>query len=76
LRPIVIVTEPYLKFFRKQIPTIAGFDISAIPAIFLLDILSQTAVAIGADIPKNFNLNAHKSPFQVYEVKKYNSYNK
>jgi uncharacterized protein YggT (Ycf19 family) len=42
-----IVTEPYLKVFRSQIPPIGGFDISAIPALFCLDILSQAAVAIG-----------------------------
>jgi len=47
LRPINTVTEPYLKIFRAVIPPIAGFDLSALPAIFLLDIFSQTAAAIG-----------------------------
>lgn len=47
LRPINTVTEPYLRIFRQVIPPIGGFDISALPAIFLLDILSQTAAAIG-----------------------------
>ena len=45
------MSEPYLKVFRSQIPPIAGFDISAIPALFCLDILSQTIVATGAEIP-------------------------
>lgn len=49
LRPIITVTEPYLQVFRKTIPPIGGFDISALPAIFILDILSQTTAAIGDD---------------------------
>jgi hypothetical protein len=49
LRPVFTVTEPYLKIFRSQIPPIAGFDISAIPALFVLDIFGQTAAAIGCD---------------------------
>lgn len=53
LRPINTVTEPYLKVFRQVIPPIGGFDLSALPAIFLLDILSQTAAAIGDTIPEN-----------------------
>ena len=51
LRPVFTVSEPYLKVFRSQIPTVAGFDISPIPALFCLNILSQTAAAIGAEIP-------------------------
>jgi YggT family protein len=41
LRPVFTVTEPYLAFFRRQIPAIGGFDISALPAFFVLDIMSQ-----------------------------------
>ena len=41
LKPVFTVTEPYLGVFRRQIPPIAGFDISAIPALFVLDIISQ-----------------------------------
>ena len=51
LQPINTVTSPYLNVFRKTIPTIAGFDISIIPALFVLDILSQTAAAVGAEYP-------------------------
>ena len=51
LRPVFTVSDPYLKVFRSQIPPIGGFDISAIPALFCLNILSQTAAAIGAEIP-------------------------
>ena len=47
LRPINTVTEPYLRIFRQVIPPIGGFDLSALPAIFLLDILSQTFAAVG-----------------------------
>jgi YggT family protein len=51
LKPIFTVTEPYLRAFRQTIPPVAGFDISAIPAVFILDILGQTAAAVGADLP-------------------------
>ena len=51
LRPINTVTEPYLRIFRSVIPPIGGFDISALPAIFLLDIASQTVAAIGDSRP-------------------------
>jgi YggT family protein len=52
LRPINTVTEPYLRIFRQVIPPIGGFDISALPALFILDILSQTTAAVGAPIPE------------------------
>ena len=55
LRPIVVVTEPYLNVFRRTIPPIAGFDLSVLPAVFLLDVLSQTTAAIGSDFPPNFD---------------------
>lgn len=55
LRPVITVTEPYLKVFRSQIPPIGGFDISAIPALFCLNILSSTAAAVGAEIPEHLN---------------------
>mmetsp|Transcript_1071 Transcript_1071/g.1767 ORF Transcript_1071/g.1767 Transcript_1071/m.1767 type:complete len:152 (+) Transcript_1071:21-476(+) len=51
LRPIFTVTEPYLRVFRKTIPSIAGFDISVIPAVLILDILSSTTAAVGAEFP-------------------------
>ena len=54
LRPVFTVTEPYLRVFRSQIPPIGGFDISAIPALFVLNILSQSAAAIGAEIPDKY----------------------
>mmetsp|Transcript_33498 Transcript_33498/g.48581 ORF Transcript_33498/g.48581 Transcript_33498/m.48581 type:complete len:163 (+) Transcript_33498:1-489(+) len=63
LRPIITVTEPYLKAFRRTIPPIAGFDISALPAIFILDILSQTTAAIGAEFPETFDYSNFKSVF-------------
>ena len=47
----ILVTEPYLSVFRSVIPPIGGFDISALPAIFCLDILGQTAAAVGAEFP-------------------------
>ena len=53
LRPVFTVTDPYLNFFRRQIPAIGGFDISAIPALFFLDIMGQAVVAFGAEIPEN-----------------------
>ena len=57
LRPINTVTEPYLRIFRQVIPPIGGFDISAIPALFILDILSQTTAAVGATIPDSVKSN-------------------
>ena len=53
LKPIFTVTEPYLRAFRNTIPPIGGFDISAIPAIFILDIMGQTVAAVGADFPEH-----------------------
>lgn len=41
-----------MKIFRKRIPKVGGFDISAIPAIFILDILGQATAALGAEFPK------------------------
>jgi YggT family protein len=53
LQPIFTVTEPYLRAFRNTIPSIGGFDISAIPAIFILDIIGQTVAAVGAEFPEH-----------------------
>lgn len=47
------VTEPYLRVFRSVIPPIGGFDISSLPAIFCLDIIGQTAAAVGAEFPEH-----------------------
>lgn len=47
------MTDPYLRVFRSVIPPIGGFDISALPAIFCLDILGQTAAAVGAEFPEH-----------------------
>ncbi len=69
LKPIFTVTNPYLKVFRKRIPPVsvggAQFDISAIPAIFILDLFSQGTVALGAEIPKKLN-----KPKQLYTSQK------
>jgi YggT family protein len=54
LRPLIIVTEPYLKVFRRTIPPIGGFDLSALPAFFILDILSQTTAVVGAEFPSGY----------------------
>jgi YggT family protein len=52
LKPVFTVTSPYLKVFRKAIPPIGGrFDVSAIPAIFILDLISQGNTALGSEIP-------------------------
>ena len=52
LQTLQLVTDPYLGVFRRVIPSIGGFDLSPIPAIFVLDILSQTAAVIGAELPQ------------------------
>lgn len=54
--------------FRSVIPPIAGFDISALPAIFCLDILGQTAAAVGAEFPtgmKRGNKRIEGKPVEI-----------
>eukprot|EP01039_Chlorochromonas_danica_P001632 gene1623-1781_t len=51
LRPLLVVTDPYLRVFRKVIPTVGGLDLSPLPAFFLLNVLSSTAAAVGAEMP-------------------------
>lgn len=46
-----MVTDPYLRVFRKVIPTVGGLDLSPLPAFFLLNVLSSTAAAVGAEMP-------------------------
>ena len=65
LRPINTVTEPYLRVFRQVIPPIGGFDISAIPALFILDICSQTAAAVGAEVPIHLKEELEKSSTNI-----------
>lgn len=55
-----IVTEPYLKIFRKRIPPVGGFDISAIPAIFILDLVGQATAALGAGFPTDSDRLQHQ----------------
>jgi YggT family protein len=72
LRPIFTVTEPYLKVFRNTIPPIGGFDISLIPAVFILDIASKTVAAIGAEFPPHLKsqLEAAKAQKKTRTPKK------
>ena len=56
LSPVYTVTEPYLQFFRRFIPPIGGFDISAIPALFILDFATNLAVSFGAELPDDEEL--------------------
>ena len=69
LRPIITVTDPYLGTFRKVIPPIGGFDLSALPAIFILDIASQTAAAMGCDefpqLPKSIQKMIDSKSFKI-----------
>lgn len=51
LRPIFTVTSPYLKVFRRNIPPVGGFDVSAIPAVFVLDLFSKATIALGQPLP-------------------------
>lgn len=68
LRPVITVTEPYLAVFRKSIPPIGGFDISALPAIFVLDILSQTTAAIGAEFPPEDEADDDMNKMKTYSI--------
>ncbi len=74
LRPINTVTEPYLRVFRQVIPPIGGFDISAIPAIFILDILSQTTAAVGAPIPDDLKKNLESGDLLKKQQRKIQNY--
>ena len=67
LQPIFTVTEPYLRAFRNTIPAIGGFDISAIPAVLILDVIGQTVAAVGAEFPE------HLKPKESKGGKKLNS---
>lgn len=51
LNMLKFITDPYLMIFRRVVPTIGGVDISIIPAIFILDFLSKSAAALGAETP-------------------------
>ena len=53
LKPVFTVTEPYLRAFRNTIPAIGGFDISAIPAVLILDVIGKTVAAVGAEFPEH-----------------------
>ena len=55
LSPIYTVTEPYLVFFRRQIPAIGGFDISSIPALLILDLAGNAAASLGCEIPDDLS---------------------
>lgn len=62
------MTEPYLKIFRKRIPPVGGFDISAIPAIFILDLVGQATAALGAEIPSSYRNPKQQSKLKKEEI--------
>eukprot|EP00541_Cyclophora_tenuis_P018120 CAMPEP_0116552522 /NCGR_PEP_ID=MMETSP0397-20121206/6537_1 /TAXON_ID=216820 /ORGANISM="Cyclophora tenuis, Strain ECT3854" /LENGTH=130 /DNA_ID=CAMNT_0004077489 /DNA_START=149 /DNA_END=541 /DNA_ORIENTATION=+ len=51
LQPIFAVTDPFLNLFRGLIPPIGGFDLSPILGFFLLNVLTNTTAAVGAELP-------------------------
>jgi YggT family protein len=53
LRPVFQVTDPYLNLFRGLIPPIGGFDLSVLPAFFLLNFAQSSAPALSAGMPDN-----------------------
>lgn len=53
LRPVFQLTDPYLNLFRGLIPPIGGFDLSVLPAFFLLNFAQSSAPALGATMPEN-----------------------
>jgi uncharacterized protein YggT (Ycf19 family) len=53
LRPVFQLTDPYLNLFRGLIPPIGGFDLSVLPAFFLLNFAQSSAPALGAPLPAN-----------------------
>jgi len=50
LRPIYTITDPALNLFRGVIPPIFGLDLSPVLGLTLLQTLSQTTVALGAEL--------------------------
>ena len=62
------MTEPYLKIFRKRIPLVGGFDISAIPAIFILDLVGQATAALGAEIPISYRNPKQQTKMRKEEI--------
>mmetsp|Transcript_8454 Transcript_8454/g.11171 ORF Transcript_8454/g.11171 Transcript_8454/m.11171 type:complete len:176 (+) Transcript_8454:50-577(+) len=53
LRPVFVLADPLLNLFRGRIPPIGGFDISVLPAFFLLNFVTNAAPgALSAEIPQ------------------------
>uniref|UniRef100_A0A7S1VL38 Uncharacterized protein n=1 Tax=Grammatophora oceanica TaxID=210454 RepID=A0A7S1VL38_9STRA len=52
LQPLFAITDPFLNLFRGVIPPIFGLDISPIGAFILLNVLTNSTMAVGAEIPK------------------------
>jgi uncharacterized protein YggT (Ycf19 family) len=71
-----IVTEPYLKVFRKRIPKIGNFDISTIPAVIILDVFGQATAALGSEFPHQKMLKKNteilEKPIKLYNDEKSN----
>lgn len=67
LSPVYTVTEPYLNFFSRQIPAIGGFDISAIPALFILDLAGNAAASLGCEIPHDLEERMRAAKVMAHE---------
>ena len=54
-----------------------GFDISAIPAIFILDLVGQATAALGAEFPKHLkdDMGAASKQSKVRVQKKFAPFN-
>jgi YggT family protein len=50
LQPVYAITDPYLNLFRGLIPPLFGLDFSPLLAFFLLSVLQNATVAVGAEL--------------------------
>mmetsp|Transcript_1875 Transcript_1875/g.5483 ORF Transcript_1875/g.5483 Transcript_1875/m.5483 type:complete len:100 (-) Transcript_1875:476-775(-) len=51
LQPVFLITDPYLNVFRRLPLQIGGFDLSVLPALFLLNFAQGGIAALGQEMP-------------------------
>ena len=47
LRPVFVLSDPFLNTFRGLVPAIGGFDLSPLLGFFALDALTKATAALG-----------------------------
>jgi YggT family protein len=59
LQPVYAITDPYLNLFRGLIPPLFGLDFSPLLAFFLLSVLQNATVAVGAELTPEMKQKLH-----------------